>query len=98
MLQSPSAPFIIKYHNLSPALLKSVALREYKKIQSGRIPSALYSGKCTKRLEVVAPCGHVFLPDNQRVNSCYNRCSLVFVQDAGPPPSQALVDPSLCPV
>lgn len=41
MLQSASAPLIVKYHNLFPALLKSVALREYKKIQSGKIPSAL---------------------------------------------------------
>lgn len=61
----PRPLFIVKYHNLSPALLKPVALREYKNIQSGRIPSALYSGKCTKRLEEVAPCGHYILPDKQ---------------------------------
>lgn len=64
MLQSPSALFIVKYRNLSLALSKPVALREYKNIQSGRIPSAPYSGECTKRLEEVAPCGHFILSNN----------------------------------
>lgn len=57
MFQSPSALFILKYRNLSPALLRPVALREYKNIQSGQIPSAAYSGersKGWKRLHPVA--------------------------------------------
>lgn len=57
MLQSPSAPIIVKYHNLSPALLKSVAPGEYRKTQSGRIPFALSSRERTKgwkRLQPVA--------------------------------------------
>lgn len=90
MLQSPSAPLIVKYHNLSLAPLKSVALREYKKIQSGRIPSALYSGKCTKRLEEVARCGHFSSLTIMRVNIW---CSLVLVQDIAPLPLGISVDP-----
>lgn len=35
VLRSPSALFIIKYHNPCLALLKPVALREYKNIQNG---------------------------------------------------------------
>lgn len=68
MLQSPSPSLYRKYYNLIPALLKLVALREYKKIQSGRIPSAFYSGKCTKKLKEAAPCGNLFSLTIKRVN------------------------------
>lgn len=85
LLQSPPALFLVKYHNPSPALLKPVALREYKNIQSGRMSSALYRGWCTKKknLEQAAPCGHFLLPDNQQSEYW---CSRMLVRDAAPNP------------
>lgn len=80
MLQSPTALFIMEYHNPSPVLLKPVALREYKNIQSGRNPSAVCSKKCkTCR---VAPCGHVLFLPVSRPGLMFNHQYL----DSTPPP------------
>lgn len=53
--------FTVEYHNPFPALLKLVALREYKNIQSGRNPDAVCSMQCTT--SITEPGGHIlFLP------------------------------------
>ncbi len=90
MPQSPSALFIVKYRNLSPALVRPVALREYKNVQSGQIPSAPYSGKCTKRLEEVAPCGHFILSNKSREWRCDTQSCWCWAPPAGSGESQSM--------
>lgn len=57
MLQCPSAPIMFMYHNHSPALLKSVAPREYRKTGVAEFPLLFAAGNIVngwKRLQPIA--------------------------------------------